>query len=113
MVSVSVMSREPEEASNGNSHTIHDYATDGRADEIAALCALAPEVINQKDEYGFTPLHLAADRGHLGVVSLLLQNGADPSIKDSDEQTAIELARCAEHSEIVQMLSTHQNTSIN
>ena len=29
-----------------------------------------------------TALHLASDRGHVGIVSLLLEAGADPNIGD-------------------------------
>jgi ankyrin repeat protein len=30
---------------------------------------------------GYTPLHLAADRGHLDVVQFLIKSGADANLK--------------------------------
>ena len=33
--------------------------------------------INEKDREGFTPLHWAAEKGHLSVVEYLLHRGAD------------------------------------
>lgn len=47
--------------------------------------------INSKDEDGFTALHLAADRGHLEIVKLLIDAGADLDIKTDDEETALHL----------------------
>jgi len=71
---------------------------------------------------GYTPLHLAADRGHLDVVKLLLSKGVDKSIKvkytpilarylthvasqDPDDMTAIDLARVVGYKEIISVLS--------
>jgi ankyrin repeat protein len=71
---------------------------------------------------GYTPLHLAADRGHLEIVKLLLGKGVDKSIKvrafgsidmiksiiagqDPDDMTALELAQIVGHSGIVSALS--------
>ena len=39
-----------------------------------ALQALDPNVF---DEIGFTPLHYTADKGHLAIMKLLLEAGAD------------------------------------
>ena len=32
--------------------------------------------VNETDEYGYTGLHMAAENGHVDVVSVLLENGA-------------------------------------
>lgn len=47
---------------------------------------------NPIDEYGQTPLHLAAIRGGLDCVQTLLANGADPNRKDLEGQTALDYA---------------------
>jgi len=39
-----------------------------------------------------TALMVAADLGELGLVELLLQNGADPGLTNDDGETALDLA---------------------
>ena len=53
---------------------------------------------------GFTPLHLAADRGHAPAVAYLLSLGADKSILDPDEQTALEIATISGRDDVVELL---------
>ncbi|KAJ7596936.1 ankyrin repeat-containing domain protein [Mycena floridula] len=60
--------------------------------------------VNSLDEFGYTALHLAADRGNVGAVRLLLEKGADATLKDPDGLTALELARVAGHDELVEVL---------
>lgn len=73
---------------------------------------------------GYTALHLASDRGHIAVVKLLLERGANPSLKvsllftmvgasltleqDADDLTAVELARVSEHDDIARLLESIQ-----
>lgn len=58
---------------------LHDLAADGLLEDIKAM---KPDstAVNSRDDYGFTPLHLAADRGHASVVHCLIENGADCSL---------------------------------
>ncbi|KAF4573007.1 hypothetical protein EYR36_007517 [Pleurotus pulmonarius] len=100
----SVSSMKPPDTAEDN--TIHGFAVSGDVEALKTLFKMQPDVdVNQHDEYGFTPLHLAADRGNKDVVRLLLASGADRTVKDQDEFTALELAEVAGHNEIVDILA--------
>ncbi len=45
------------------------------------------EDLNSQDQYGYTPLMKAAERGNTKVIDKLLYLGADPSLKDEDGKT--------------------------
>lgn len=51
-----------------------------------------------------TPLSQAADLGRADIVSFLLENGADPTIKDSKGKTALDWAKAEGHSNVVFLL---------
>lgn len=103
--SVSTMSQaDAEERQQG---TLHALAVSGDVQGLESFLHAHPETrLDERDTYGYTALHLASDRGHLAVVRLLLERGADPSLKDADELTALELARIAEHDDIVEQLGS-------
>ncbi|KAM0789485.1 hypothetical protein ACM66B_000305 [Microbotryomycetes sp. NB124-2] len=85
---------------------IHELAIEGDAQAIQSYLNESTSVdINELDLYGFSPLHLATDRGHIEAVRVLLKAGANPDIKDEDGNTALELARISEHDDIAALLS--------
>lgn len=51
-----------------------------------------------------SPLHLAAEQGHLDAVNLLLRYGADVEARDSDGATALEKASSEGHDDVVKLL---------
>ncbi|KAI0734618.1 ankyrin [Fomitopsis betulina] len=76
--SVSMMRTSREETGS----VLSDLAIAGDTQGLRTFLGAHPEVdVNAKDENGYTPLHLACDRGHAAVLRLLLENGADTSIK--------------------------------
>ncbi|KAJ7786214.1 ankyrin repeat-containing domain protein [Mycena metata] len=87
--------------------SLHGLAVSNQLQELVSLVQDEPSVdINARDDFGYTPLHLAADRGHLPIVEFLLQKGADRTLKDEDDLTAVELAQAAGHERIVHILSS-------
>jgi len=102
--SVSVMSR-PTPADLGDSSRLHEYAM--RGDVVALSAFLSADEgadINVRDEYGYTALHLAADRGNVTTVAFLLAQGADKMLEDTDGYTATDLAKIAQQPDIVTLL---------
>ena len=51
---------------------------------------------------GDTPLHCACSKDHLPIVTVLLHEGADPWVKNMDNQMPIELAHDAEVKALLQ-----------
>jgi hypothetical protein len=49
--------------------------------------------VNQRDEYGRTPMHWAVEEGKLEVVDLLAGEGADINARDALDMTPLQLAR--------------------
>jgi len=89
--------------------TIHGLAIAGDAQKLEKMLIAEPSLdLNRKDEYGYTALHLACDRGNLAVAELLLKHGVDRTLKDPDELTALELAETCGHDEIVKVLKDGQ-----
>lgn len=73
---------------------LHLAAHNGLRETLAYLTDTAGmyDMLDLQDEKGRTPLHHAAARGQLNVVSRLMDMGADPRIKTKNGQTAMSLA---------------------
>ncbi|KAH8976940.1 ankyrin repeat-containing domain protein [Lactarius hatsudake] len=96
---------------------LHRAAQYGRLEVSRMLLDCNVEVNLQNDE-GLTPLHRASEgsldddpgpwaRGHIDVVQLLLEHGADAQLRNLSGKTASEVARGPEKQEIIRLLSQH------
>lgn len=54
---------------------------------------------------GFKPLHLAAQKGHLAIVKLLLEVGADPEARVQEGLTPVFFALIARHEKVARTIS--------
>ena len=59
------------------------------------------QAVNQGDEQGNTPLHMATLRSDLPTIKILENAGADSSIKNKSDETPIDIAKFNEAEEIV------------
>lgn len=78
-----------------------------RKGDIAAVRALLDKGanVNAKSPYGATPLFFAADRGHTEIAKVLIERGADVSIKDTFYgASALTWAAMKERTEIIKLL---------
>ncbi|KAG6834166.1 hypothetical protein H0H93_011469 [Arthromyces matolae] len=69
----------------------------------ADINEIPPDKYNGSPWQG-TPLHEAAQKGHLRAVQFLLDHGADATLKDSDGKTALELARASNYVSVAEVL---------
>lgn len=60
--------------------------------------------LNERDNYGWTALQLAAAYGHSDIVSLLLRNGADPNQTNAQGRNALMYAAAFNHINIASEL---------
>ncbi|WVQ93346.1 hypothetical protein IAU59_000414 [Kwoniella sp. CBS 9459] len=105
-VKVSVMS-EGLVGQETTSSPIHDAVVARSIKHIQQILDRDRDSVNRKDEYGYTPLHLAADRGYPDIVEILLKRGADRRLKDDDGLTAKDLAQVSGREEIVATLDLY------
>ncbi|XP_028620389.1 60 kDa lysophospholipase [Grammomys surdaster] len=75
----------------------------GDLDTLQTFVELGKD-LNLKDCRGQTPLHLAARRGHAGVVTMLLQRGVDADARDEDGQSPLLLAVKGRHQSVIELL---------
>lgn len=76
--------------------------TGQRAKVEAALNAGAD--VHQQDEQGWRPLHWAAGKGSVEIVSLLLDRGADVFRVGRDQRTPYKIALAAKHTDVARLL---------
>jgi ankyrin-2 len=78
--------------SSSKADEIHKAAADGNVERVLELLAKDPNSISPQNDNWETPLHIAAHRGHLPVVKLLLEKGADVNSRAYNEFTPLRLA---------------------
>lgn len=84
---------------------IHDAVNNGDLEKVRALLKQNLQLVDSKDANGFTPLQLAARKGHKGISDLLLNNGASIGVHDNkDKSTALFIASRTGHADIVELL---------
>ncbi|KAM8954198.1 ankyrin repeat domain-containing protein 6 isoform 2-T2 [Pelodytes ibericus] len=74
----------------------------GQVDNVVQLINKGAKVAVTK--HGRTPLHLAANKGHLNVVQILLKAGCELDIQDDGHQTALHRAAVVGNSDILAVL---------
>lgn len=85
---------------------IHLAATDGDVEQVKAILAKNPKLVQSKWNLDMTPLPNAAFRGHFEVVEILLASKADPLAK-SGMGTPLELAVRSRSSKVAFLLLKH------
>lgn len=72
--------------------TIHQAVFDNDLPLIEAILTQQKEAINELDQEGYTPLHVAVIKNHHILIPLLVERGADYKLQDAVGRTAIMIA---------------------
>jgi catalase (peroxidase I) len=94
------------EATSGRS-ALHKAAFWGHIDMVRYLVHECKLNLNLQDHYGDTPLHDAAKFGHEEVAKILLEAGANTSIKNNSGKDARAVAQEHNKTPIVNMIKAH------
>lgn len=81
-----------------------DSCKEGSVERLKEYLAKNPKLINQTDENGMTMAMWACDRGHLEILKLLSDKGADLNKQDSDGQTALHYSCSNDQVKLVEFL---------
>ncbi|KAE8392553.1 ankyrin repeat-containing domain protein [Aspergillus alliaceus] len=92
------------EAENPGRDTESNHGTE----RVVSLLLQRGVNVNVQDSRGHTPLHIAAQHGHLGVVRLLLATEQiDVNARDHNGSTPLHMASEKGHVDVVQLLVAH------
>ena len=80
-----------------------DAAWNGYKEIVELLIAKGADV-NAKDNYKWTPLHMAANGGHKEIAELFIAKGADVNAKDDVGDTPVDWA---DNKELADLLREH------
>lgn len=74
--------------------TLYDAASFNDRPAADALLARDPARVNERDRWGFTPLHGAAGGKHVDMLRYLVARGADVNVANDGGTTPLHLAAC-------------------
>jgi len=98
------MIREAANALLDRLNKIHDAARRGDIEMMSLWLSRDPGLVNAKDRYGHTPLHIAAIYERTKIVDLLLEKGTDINIKSTSGATALNYAQAHGQVEVAKLL---------
>jgi ankyrin repeat protein len=101
-----------ENLSAGVFEEFHEAAKRDSVKKLQKLLSTNKTWLEKRDKYLRTPLHSAARYGAFSAAKLLLDQGADFSVKDEKGNTPLHLAAIFRHEEIVDLLIQH-NVDVN
>ncbi|XP_066913202.1 ankyrin repeat domain-containing protein 66-like isoform X2 [Clytia hemisphaerica] len=88
----------------GNSHLL---------ERLVALSYIKAQISKPDEEWGFrTALHIAASRGHIECCEILLENGADPTLRMYDGWTPAHCAAEIGNIEVLKLLIRYSGTVV-
>ncbi len=93
----------------GDNIKIEIAAQDGDLATVKELIQAKPALVSSRYYIGthWTPLHVAAVKGHTEVVAFLMAHGADVNARDTNGKTPLDLAMEVHNGRVTEMLIQH------
>ncbi len=86
---------------------LHDAARVGDTRRVRRLLDEGARPDERDELFGWTPLHYATTSGHIEIVTLLVDHGADTSVSDVGGTTSLHLAASRHDPELIRLLLQH------
>ncbi|XP_066519055.1 fibronectin type 3 and ankyrin repeat domains 1 protein [Hoplias malabaricus] len=90
-----------------NGKDVHQAVKTNDKEQLIKVLQSGTVVVDVPDRMGLTPLMVAAMKGFLSLVQVLVQHGADVNMKNSSGQDSLMLACFSGHLEVAQYLCEH------
>lgn len=84
--------------------TLLDWVKDSNQEKVEIFLSRNKKDITVKDENGMLPIHWAADRGDVDILTCLVEAGSDVNALDEEGQTPLHYAASCGHKEVVKYL---------
>lgn len=88
----------------GKRDSIHDAVRTGNSQKMMEIISKRPDRVNEKDDFGTTPLHIAVEKGNIPIIKQLIQKGAEVNAKDNDGRTPLDFLAMRPNEEIEELL---------
>lgn len=82
----------------------HKAAQEGDIESLEQVLSLLEDVVNKKDSNGWTPLHEGSRGGHLEIVQLLVEKGANVNEETRNGETPLYWAKQSGHKHVTTFL---------
>jgi uncharacterized protein len=86
---------------------LHAAVAGGKLEIVKSVLEAGGDA-NAQQQAGFRPIHEAGAKANRALAELLIAHGADPSLRNDDGKTAIDLAREKGHAEFADWLATQK-----
>lgn len=86
---------------------LHVAAARGHMAVAKLLVEKYPHMLASEDDRRNTPLHIAAHAGYAEMVTFLIDCGANPALKNSENRTALYMAQKQSHPDVVDILQAY------
>lgn len=83
---------------------IHTAVKDENIHTVFSMIKRNKKCVHHRDKWYQTPMHIAAEKGNLGIVTLLYKYGADINARDETDFIPLHRASAGGHLEVVRFL---------